>query len=386
MESKGVMFEGKTLDDAVKKGLEALGLSRAEVMIQVMEEGSSGFLGIGARPYKVRMMPRPRRELAERSDRGGARRDREGGGRSGRPERSERGGRGGRSDRGDRAPRGERPDRGRRGERAGRGERAARPAREARPTAEARPPQDVRPEREAAAPERRRDPAPMPEMRRDEAPGADGPRRRRRRRGRDGEERVHESAPRESRPERPEGEGSHPGREREPVVSGNGPLMPAEELAAAGKQLAESFFAAMGFEAKVSAHAEADSVEVRAEISQDSDLITGEKGEVRQSIQHLLNRMLNRGGSSRYHLQLEINDFWAQRENELKDMARRLADEAVAGGGEKLTEYLNAQERRVVHMALRDDTRVRTFGLGDGLIKKVAIAPAASGDEDKQDE
>src|SRR5215831_8917448 len=110
MDSKGVTFEGKTLDDAVRKGLDALGLSRAEVMIQVMEEGSSGFLGIGSRPYKVRMMPRPRRELAERSERRGGRdRDRERGGRGERVVRGERGerDRGGRSDRG-REPRPER--------------------------------------------------------------------------------------------------------------------------------------------------------------------------------------------------------------------------------------------------------------------------------------
>src|SRR5258706_10745808 len=82
------IFEGKTLDDAVRMGLNALGLSRAEVMITVMEEGSGGFLGLGARPYKVRVMPRPGgppREPAERADRGdrsrggrGGRRDREG--------------------------------------------------------------------------------------------------------------------------------------------------------------------------------------------------------------------------------------------------------------------------------------------------------------------
>ena len=162
--------------------------------------------------------------------------------------------------------------------------------------------------------------------------------------------------------------------------------MPAEKLASNGKRLAEDLFRAMGFEAQVTAHAEADSVEVKAEIGKDSELITGEKGEVRQSIQHILNRMLNRGGTSRYHLQLEINDFWARRENELREMAQRLADEAVADDDEKLTEYLNAQERRVVHVALRDDTRVRTFGLGDGLIKKVAITPAGSGEGPKPEE
>ena len=93
--------------------------------------------------------------------------------------------------------------------------------------------------------------------------------------------------------------------------------------------------------------------------------------------------MLNRGGTSRYHLQLEINDFWARRETELKEMAQRLADEAVADDSEKLTEYLNAQERRVVHVTLRDDSRVKTFGLGDGMIKKVAIAPVGADEEQK---
>ncbi|MEK7330133.1 MAG: Jag N-terminal domain-containing protein, partial [Candidatus Eisenbacteria bacterium] len=69
---KESIFEGKTLDDAVRMGLNALGLSRAEVMITVMEEGSGGFLGLGARPYKVRVMPRPGgapREPGERGDR-----------------------------------------------------------------------------------------------------------------------------------------------------------------------------------------------------------------------------------------------------------------------------------------------------------------------------
>ena len=59
MGTEGTVFEGRTLDDAVRKGLEALGLARAEVTIKVVAEGSGGFLGIGARPYRVLIMPRP---------------------------------------------------------------------------------------------------------------------------------------------------------------------------------------------------------------------------------------------------------------------------------------------------------------------------------------
>jgi spoIIIJ-associated protein len=86
--------------------------------------------------------------------------------------------------------------------------------------------------------------------------------------------------------------------------------------------------------------------------------------------------MVNRGEGSRYHLQLEINDFWKRREEELQELARQLADRAVANQAEAMTEYLNAQERRIIHVALREDTRVKTYALGDGMIKRLAVAPA----------
>jgi len=378
MDSKGVTFEGKTLDDAVRKGLDALGLSRAEVMITVMEEGSSGFLGIGSRPYKVRMMPRPRRELSDREER------------SGRGSRGERGGRGGRSERGVRGERGERSERGGRGERSERGGRGDR-ERGGRNERGNRNGRSARPQRDGQEVERREPIEARAESVREpreaeaggaEGGGGEGRRRRRRRRGGGGGPR--EGAP-EHRQRQPEGEP----RPASPVAvvhdtEGHGEI-PTPDVVEAGRDLAEKLFQAMGFEARVTAQAVGDTVEVRAEIPQNGDLVTGEKGEVRQAIQHLLNRMLNRGGVSRHHLQLEINDFWAARERELQELARRLADEAAADGSEKLTEYLNAQERRVIHVALRDDARVRTYGLGDGLIKKVAISPATEASLEKSE-
>ena len=59
-----------------------------------------------------------------------------------------------------------------------------------------------------------------------------------------------------------------------------------------------------------------------------------------------------------------------------RKQARRLAEEALEGNTEAVTEYLNAQERRIVHVALKEDTRVKTYALGTGLIKRLAVAPA----------
>jgi spoIIIJ-associated protein len=421
MGPSGSIFEGKTLDDAVRKGLEALGLSRAEVMITMLEEGSAGFLGLGARPYKVRVMPRPGGPPPEPFDRG----EREGRGRRERDrDRRGRGPRGGREERRGGAA----PDRAARGDdRRPAHDRARADVRGERIPREGRPAGDERPAR-AGAPGERGGPAP--------AEGDRGRRRGRRGgRGRGGErgperergfdrERGPEREPRprdlppvgnvaiesdeapmaetargperESlrEPEReslrePERE-PHRGPEREsrrgPEREPQGPALSPAELEAQGRQWTERLLAAMGFEATVTATATEDRVDVTAAVAEHDDLLTGRKGEVRQALQHLLNRMINRGEGSRYHLQLEINDFWRRREEELREIALQLAERAVESGAEAVTEYLNAQERRVIHVTLREDTRVKTYALGTGMIKRLAVAPADYPEQPRDDE
>jgi spoIIIJ-associated protein len=160
------------------------------------------------------------------------------------------------------------------------------------------------------------------------------------------------------------------------AVEHTGPALSPAELEAQGKHWTVELFKAMGFEATVTATGEADRVDVTATVPEQEELLTGRKGEVRQALQHILNRMLNRGEGTRYHLQLEINDFWKKREDELKAIANQLANEAIESQSEVVTEYLNAQERRIIHVTLRDDGRVKTYALGSGMIKRLAVAPA----------
>jgi len=181
----------------------------------------------------------------------------------------------------------------------------------------------------------------------------------------------HEVPERYERPERPERHERHE-RPEMPVEGG----MSASELEREGIRLTEELLTRMGFEASVTAQADGTRVDVRAAVPDGGDDLAGRKGEVRQALQHLLNRMLNRGGTSLYHLQLEVNDFWEKREEELRELAHRLAEEALASQSEAVTEYLNAQERRIVHVTLKTDSRVKTYALGTGLIKRVAVAPA----------
>jgi spoIIIJ-associated protein len=181
--------------------------------------------------------------------------------------------------------------------------------------------------------------------------------------------------PREERAPRPE---RAPHEER---ASSRAPSAPAGEasrgdLSATSRKLTEDLLRAMGFEPKVQVRVDGDRVDVTVEVERDGDLLNGRQGETRQALQHLLNRFLNKGDGSRYHLQLEVNDYWQRREVELAELAKQMAEDAVSRNAEVVTGYMNSQERRMIHVTLKEDARVRTFSLGDGMLKRVAVAPA----------
>ena len=49
---------GKTEDEALRKGLEQLGMDRDDVSVSILERAKTGFLGIGATPARIRSRPR----------------------------------------------------------------------------------------------------------------------------------------------------------------------------------------------------------------------------------------------------------------------------------------------------------------------------------------
>lgn len=56
--SKEYKFEGKSVQSAIESGLTQLGLRRDQVEVAVITEGSSGFLGLGAKPAIIKITER----------------------------------------------------------------------------------------------------------------------------------------------------------------------------------------------------------------------------------------------------------------------------------------------------------------------------------------
>ena len=134
---------------------------------------------------------------------------------------------------------------------------------------------------------------------------------------------------------------------------------------------------AMGFEAPVESRETADGIEVTVGSTGADGLLIGKRGETLESLQHIISKMLNRERENERwtHVALDVGGYRKRRESQLEKLAVSMADRAQATGQEQTTEPLKASERRIIHVALKDHPTVKSYAVGDGLIKRVVIGP-----------
>jgi spoIIIJ-associated protein len=116
--------------------------------------------------------------------------------------------------------------------------------------------------------------------------------------------------------------------------------------------------------------------EIRIEIEgPDAGRIIGKKGNVLDAIQYLTTRVAVRPGEQRRHLFVDAEGYRARHEDQLSQMARRLAQRVATEGKVITFDPMSARERRIVHMALREIKGVRTESLGEEPQRRVQIIP-----------
>lgn len=122
---------------------------------------------------------------------------------------------------------------------------------------------------------------------------------------------------------------------------------------------------------------EGDLPEIRLEIEgPDSGRIIGKKGAVLDAIQYLTSRVAHRPSDPRRHISVDAEGYRARHEEQLSQMAKRLA-QRVAKEGKVITfDPMTPRERRIVHQALRDIPAVRTESMGEEPHRRVQIIPA----------
>ena len=127
-------------------------------------------------------------------------------------------------------------------------------------------------------------------------------------------------------------------------------------------------------DASVSADTDADRLTLSIE-GGNAGILIGRKGQTLDAMQFLTDKIINRRSEARVRVKVDIEGYMETRKANLKHLAYKMADKAKKTGRPATINQMSAQDRRIVHLALKDDNKVRTQSMGDGYYRRLVIFP-----------
>lgn len=133
----------------------------------------------------------------------------------------------------------------------------------------------------------------------------------------------------------------------------------------------------MGVAAEVVVKPGTDPSEFVLDIRGDSTaLLIGRRGQTLEALQHILSRIVaEKLGPDGPQPIVDAEDYRGKRVRSLEDMALRMGEKAKRSRKTQELEALSARDRRVVHLALKDDPWVTTESVGNGAFRRLLIIP-----------
>lgn len=104
-------------------------------------------------------------------------------------------------------------------------------------------------------------------------------------------------------------------------------------------------------------------------------ILIGKHGRTLESLQLLINRMVNKRLKNAMRVILDIDAYRKRRADSMAQMAQRLGEKAKKTGHSLTVGPFNAHDRRIIHVTLKEDPSLKTESLGEGELKKVKIIP-----------
>ena len=148
-----------------------------------------------------------------------------------------------------------------------------------------------------------------------------------------------------------------------------------DKVADAAVACIQTILGTFGIEAAIDEY-EGDDGEIILDIvGGDLALLIGRHGKTLDSLQTLVGAATSRQLGFRYPIVVDVEGYRGRRREKLEDMARRTADRAVRQGRAVKLRPMTSYERRLVHMALRDDRRVVTASEGEDPARAVVVSP-----------
>ena len=140
------------------------------------------------------------------------------------------------------------------------------------------------------------------------------------------------------------------------------------------KKILENILAYIQIPTRVEAMWEED--RIKLEISSNgSGLLIGKRGQTLHSLQYIVNKIYNRRAAKKVHIVVDTENYRQRRRKALAEVALNLGNRAKKSGKPTASSPLSAYDRRIIHITLKDDRRVRTKSKGEGVLRKVVVFP-----------
>ena len=109
-------------------------------------------------------------------------------------------------------------------------------------------------------------------------------------------------------------------------------------------------------------------------------ILIGRRGTTLAALSYLVELIVNRSEEARVKVFVDVAGYLERKRRSLVTLAQEMAQEASHSGREVQCEPMGAFERKVIHATLHNDKMVRTFSHGEGIDRRVVIAPIRPGE------
>ncbi|MCK4901547.1 MAG: Jag N-terminal domain-containing protein [Anaerolineales bacterium] len=154
-----------------------------------------------------------------------------------------------------------------------------------------------------------------------------------------------------------------------------------EDVLSITRETVEELLQKMKVKAQVSArYGEADDRRGRIPIyldinGKDLSILIGRQAETLNALQYITSLIVGKELGRSVTLIVDVEGYRLRREQQVRQLARRMAEQAVKTGRRQVLEPMPANERRFVHIELRENPEVTTESIGEGSRRKVTIIP-----------
>jgi spoIIIJ-associated protein len=152
------------------------------------------------------------------------------------------------------------------------------------------------------------------------------------------------------------------------------PVDVTQESIDLGKEALQKMADLITDDATVEAETEEDRLTLKI-TGGNAGILIGRKGQTLDAMQFLTDKIINRKSEDRVRVKVDIEGYMETRKTNLKHLAYKMAEKAKKTGRPTTINQMSAQDRRIVHLALKDDAQVRTQSMGDGYYRRLVIFP-----------